>query len=167
MKYFVTMGGEEIEVAVDGDRITVDGREYRAHLSAVPGTPLRYLQLGARSFTLAMVSGGRGLWSLDLQGERREVEVLDERARHIRSLSAGAGMSTGPAVLKAPMPGLVVRVLVSPGQQVGTGSGLLVLEAMKMENELRATAPGVIRAVSVQPGQAVDRGQVLIEFAEG
>ncbi len=166
MKYFVTTGGNEIEVTVDGDRVTVDGREYRARLSAVPGTPLRYLQLGTRSLTIAMVSGGRGAWSLTLQGERREVEVLDERTRHIRSLSAGAGAGPGPAALRAPMPGLVVRVLVTPGQLVATGSALLVLEAMKMENELRATAPGVIRAVSVQSGQAVEKGQVLVEFAE-
>jgi pyruvate carboxylase subunit B len=62
------------------------------------------------------------------------------------------------------MPGLVVRVLVQPGQRVGPGQGLVVLEAMKMENELRATAPATVGSILVDPGQAVEKGQVLVEF---
>jgi pyruvate carboxylase subunit B len=67
-------------------------------------------------------------------------------------------------MLKAPMPGLVLRVQVTPGQAVAAGAGLVVLEAMKMENELKAPASAVVRAVRVQPGEAVEKGQVLIEF---
>ncbi len=63
------------------------------------------------------------------------------------------------------MPGLVVRVLVAEGQAVAAGQGLLVLEAMKMENELRASGPATVARVGVQPGQAVEKGQVLVEFA--
>jgi pyruvate carboxylase subunit B len=62
------------------------------------------------------------------------------------------------------MPGLVVRVDVVPGQSVAAGTGLVVLEAMKMQNELRAGAPGTVATVRVQPGQAVEKGQVLVEF---
>jgi pyruvate carboxylase subunit B len=62
------------------------------------------------------------------------------------------------------MPGLVVRVLVAPGQLAEPGQGLVVLEAMKMENELRATARGMVTAVAVVPGQAVEKGTVLLEF---
>jgi pyruvate carboxylase subunit B len=58
----------------------------------------------------------------------------------------------------------VLRVQVAPGQAVAAGAGLVVLEAMKMENELKAAAPGVIRTVRVQPGEAVEKGQVLVEF---
>jgi pyruvate carboxylase subunit B len=64
------------------------------------------------------------------------------------------------------MPGLVLRLLVAPGQIVQPGDGLLVLEAMKMENELRATAPGVVRSVGVQAGQAVEKGQPLLELGD-
>jgi biotin carboxyl carrier protein len=67
-------------------------------------------------------------------------------------------------VVKAPMPGLVVRVQVEPGQAVGAGVGVLVLEAMKMENELRAATAGIVRAVRVRPGEAVEKGQVMVEF---
>ncbi|MBU6366822.1 MAG: acetyl-CoA carboxylase biotin carboxyl carrier protein subunit [Gemmatimonadetes bacterium] len=63
------------------------------------------------------------------------------------------------------MPGLVVRVLAAPGDQVAAGAPLLVMEAMKMENELRAPAAGVVRAVHAAPGQAVEKGAVLVELA--
>jgi pyruvate carboxylase subunit B len=62
------------------------------------------------------------------------------------------------------MPGLVVRVQVEAGQVVAAGAGVVVLEAMKMENELRAAAVGTVRAVRVRPGEAVEKGQVLVEY---
>jgi pyruvate carboxylase subunit B len=62
------------------------------------------------------------------------------------------------------MPGLVVRVQVEPGQAVAAGAGVVVLEAMKMENELRAAAAGTVRTVRVRPGEAVEKGQALVEF---
>ncbi|MEP6473595.1 MAG: biotin/lipoyl-containing protein [Gemmatimonadota bacterium] len=163
MKYFVTVDGREVEIEVDGGRVRVDGREFQAHLSAVIGTPLRHLLMDNRSMTLA-IEGSRGRWQVAYHGDRREIEVLDERARHIRSLTGQAGKARGAGALKAPMPGLVVRIAVADGQKVEAGAGLVVLEAMKMENELRAAAAGTVRAVKVTPGQAVEKGQVLIEF---
>jgi pyruvate carboxylase subunit B len=144
--------------------VTVDGRTYQATLGQVPGTPLRQLVLDGRPRLVAVEPLARGRWLLGAAGERREVGVVDERTRHIRSLTGQATGVGGPGVLKAPMPGLVVRVSVEPGQAVESGAGVLVLEAMKMENELRATSAGIVRAVRVQPGQAVERGQVLVEF---
>jgi pyruvate carboxylase subunit B len=64
------------------------------------------------------------------------------------------------------MPGLVVRVSATAGQTVAAGQGLIVLEAMKMENELRAPAAGRVTSVRVSEGQAVEKGQVLIEFGD-
>ncbi len=164
MKYFVTVGGREFQVDVDGEQVVVDGRAYRAHLSPLPGTPLRHLLLGDRSLALALENTGRGVWRLDVHGLRHEVEVLDERTRHIRSLTGSGPGRTGAGQLRSPMPGLVVRLLVEPGQTVDAGAGLVVLEAMKMENELRAQAPGRVAAVLVAPGQAVERGQPLVEL---
>ncbi|MEP6572652.1 MAG: biotin/lipoyl-containing protein [Gemmatimonadota bacterium] len=166
MKYFVAIAGREIEVVVDGDQVTIDGQMMRSHLGPVPGTPLRHLLLDGQSLTVSVESGQRGHWSLGFRGDAVEVEVVDERARHIRGLTAAAGVRSGGGVLKAPMPGLVVRVQVETGQRIGAGTGLVVLEAMKMENELRAASAGVIRTIHVQPGQAVEKGQVLLEFGE-
>lgn len=164
MKYFVTIAGQEIEVVVAGGRVTVDGEPFEAHLGPVPGTPVRHLLLGLRSYTIPMESWGGGHWSVSFHGDRHEVVVVDERTRYIRSLTAAAGVRVGGGVLRAPMPGLVVRVQVEPGQSVVAGTGVVVLEAMKMENELRASGPATVKAVLVKPGQAVDKGAPLIEF---
>jgi biotin carboxyl carrier protein len=164
MKYIVSILGREIEVEVDGEQVTVSGRTFTASLGAVPGTPIRQFLLDGRSEALALDADGGGRWALTRRGERFEVEVLDERARHIRSLTGGSERARGPAVLKAPMPGLVVRVQVEAGQPVAAGAGVVVLEAMKMENELRAASAGVVRMVRVGPGEAVEKGQVLVEF---
>jgi pyruvate carboxylase subunit B len=164
VKYVVTVAGREVEVEVDGDRVTVDRRTLAASLDASPATPVRQLLLDGRSEALAVEALGGGRWALTLRGERHEVEVVDERTRHIRSLTGAGDHARGPGVLRAPMPGLVVRVQAQPGQAVVAGSGMVVLEAMKMENELRASAAAVVRTVRVRPGEAVEKGQVLVEF---
>lgn len=165
MKYFVMVAGKEWVVEREGERLVVDGTViHTAHLTALPGTPIRHLSLDGSSTTVTVEAIGRGLWSVGHQGERHEFEVVDERTRHIRSLTGGGQKAIGPTVLKAPMPGLVVRVEVTAGSRVVAGSALVVLEAMKMENELRATASGVVRAVMVQGGRTVEKGQVLVEF---
>jgi acetyl/propionyl-CoA carboxylase alpha subunit len=164
VKYIVLLDGQTIEVEVDGERVTIAGEGHTAALGAIPGTPLHQLLLDGRPTTLSIEPLGRGRWALGPGGEHWEVEVLDERIRHIRSLTTASDRPRTSPVLKAPMPGLVLRVQVSPGQSVSAGAGLVVLEAMKMENELKSAAPGVVKAVRVQPGEAVEKGQVLLEF---
>ena len=164
MKYIVTIQGQEIPVEVDGREVRVAGRTIEAHLSPVPGTPLRHLLLGGQSLTLVMGRQEPGRWQVEFHGTHYPVEVVDERTRHIRSLTSGPARQDGAAQLKAPMPGLVVRVLIEPGQNVVPGQGLIVLEAMKMENELKAKSRAKIRAIAVAPGQAVEKGQILVEF---
>jgi biotin carboxyl carrier protein len=165
MKYFVTVEGREYLVEVDGDQVLLDGERSVAHLTAVPGTPLRHLLIGSSSLTLAVESAGSGEWVLSAQGTRHAVSVVDERTRHVRGLTGAGAARAGGGQLKAPMPGLVMRVLVEAGQVVQTGQGIIVLEAMKMENELRATAPGRVVQILARPGQAVDKGQILLELA--
>lgn len=164
MRYVVLVDGQVVEVEVDGDQVAVAGQIHVATLGVIPGTPLRQLLLDGRPTTLAVASLGRGRWALAPGGERWEVEVLDERTRYIRSLAGGVERQLESPVLKAPMPGLVLRVQVVPGQRVPAGAGLVVLEAMKMENELKSRADAVIKAIRVQPGEAVEKGQVLLEF---
>jgi pyruvate carboxylase subunit B len=164
MKYIVAVHGRELEIEVDGERVTVGGRTYTASLGVVAGTPVRQLLLDGQPAALAIESLGGGRWAVTRRGERAELEVLDERTRHIRSLTGGNDKARGPAVLRAPMPGLVVRIQVEAGQSVTAGAGVVVLEAMKMENELRAPSAVVIKSVRARPGEAVEKGQVLVEF---
>jgi len=166
MKYFVSVGDREFEVLVDGDRVSVNGEEYDAHLTVIPETPLRHLLMGTRSFTLPFVNRGAGHWEMAFQGETWQAMVVDERTRHIQSLTGTGEAKKGGGVLKAPMPGLVVRVDVEPGDSLEAGRGIVVLEAMKMQNELRSAAPVVVKAVLVRAGQPVEKGQVLVEFED-
>ena len=166
MKYIVQVNDRRIEVELDGDGIRVDGVAIRAHLADVPGTPVRLVTIGdAVHRVVARRGNTTGRYTLRVDGYRCDVEALDERTRTIRDLTAATAGPAGPAPLVAPMPGLVVRVTVQPGDTVQAGQALVVMEAMKMENELRAPAAGTVKAVLVQPGTKVEKGATLVELA--
>jgi biotin carboxyl carrier protein len=165
MKYFVQVGTEEIEVVLDGDVVTVDGQSATAHVTDVEGTPVRMVTIGDQVHrVIARRGSARGRYTLWLDGFRHEVEALDERTRAIRELAAASTGPSGPAPVVAPMPGMIVRITAEVGDQVQPGQGLVVMEAMKMENELRAMAAGTVRAILVQPGMAVEKGAILLEL---
>ena len=166
MKYVVIVNGTRLEVARDGDGIRVADRLVRAHLADVEGTPVKVLTIGDTVHRVVMQRGvGRGQYTIWVGGHRYEVEALDERTRAIRDLSGAGARAVGPAPLIAPMPGLIVRVNVQVGDSVHSGAPVVVMEAMKMENELRAQSAGVVSAVRVQPGAAVEKGAVLVELS--
>ncbi|HEY4216539.1 MAG TPA: biotin/lipoyl-containing protein [Gemmatimonadaceae bacterium] len=165
MKYLVHLNGEDHEVLLDGDGVHVDGDDIAASVSPIDGTPVRMVSIGNEVHRVVVRPGGRrGEYTLWLDGYRFEVEALDERTRAIRELSGASAGPTGPAPLIAPMPGLVVRVNANVGDDVQPGQGLVVMEAMKMENELRAQAAGRVKSVLVTPGTAVEKGTLLIEL---
>jgi biotin carboxyl carrier protein len=164
MRYFVTVGGRESAVEVDGDRVTVAGRTVTASLERLPGTPLAVVTMDGRPSTLPLERQGRGRWIVAVHGERHEIEVVDERTRHIRSLAGTGAAAPAGGVIRAPMPGLVVRIQVEVGQRVASGAPVAVLEAMKMENQLKASAAGVVRAILVRAGEAVEKGKGLIDI---
>jgi pyruvate carboxylase subunit B len=165
MKYNVSFGSTDVEVDVDGDQVRIGESTYRARLIDTDEGPERTLALGNEVYRLLVRPGdARGRYTLWVDGFRFEVEALDERSRAIRDLSAATSKPTGPAPLRAPMPGMIVRVQVSEGDIVQAGQGLVVMEAMKMENELRATSTGTIKRVLVAPGTAVEKGALLLEM---
>lgn len=169
MKYYVRIGPHTLDVEVEGGRVIVGGEVFEAHLAGVPATPLYHLLLGGQSWTVAAQPLEQvGRWALGVVGERVEVEVVDERTRQIETLTgvhSAAGAAGAAGVVRAPMPGLVVRVDVSEGQRVAAGAALVVVEAMKMENELRAPRVGVVKTVHVEPGQPVEKGAPLVTLA--
>lgn len=165
MKYIVDVNGERLEVDLDADGVRVDGEHVQAHLADVDGTPIQLVTIGSELHRVAVRRGdARGRYALWMDGYRYEVEALDERMRTIRDLTNASAASGGPRPLVAPMPGLIVRVTVRPGDSVDAGQGLVVMEAMKMENELRTTSAGVVKNVLIQPGVAVEKGALLVEF---
>ena len=178
-RYVVALlgGRHDVEVRPDGT-VVIDGRE--VHASLVPTNPPHpagrgrphgsgtgcSLLLDGTSFALWARGGRGGAWELELDGRAVSAEVLDPRAHRVRRLSAKAGACAKVAPLKAPMPGLVVQVSVDEGQAVAAGDTLLIVEAMKMENELRAPAAATVKRLLATPGDAVEKGQLLVEFSE-
>ena len=167
MKYSVSVNGRTVDIEVDGDSVRVGDTTSRARILDLdgPATPLRLLSIGEEIHRVQLRPGeSRGRYTLWIDGFRFEVEALDERTRAIRELSAAAAKPAGPAPLVAPMPGMIVRVNIGEGDGVNAGQGLIVMEAMKMENELRAAAAGTVKRIHVAPGTAVEKGALLLEM---
>ena len=164
MRYVVELNTQRKAVSIDPEGVRYeDDAAIRGELSDIEGSPVRMVKLGTHVYrVVAEKRQGRGRYTLWVDGYRFETEALDERTRSIRDLSAATAGPTGPAPIIAPMPGLIVRVNVSVGDRVEAGQGLVVMEAMKMENELRAIAPGTVRSVEVSPGTAVEKGALLV-----
>jgi pyruvate carboxylase subunit B len=167
MKYVVRIAGAQKphEVIVVADAVNVDGEFVVGRVAEVEGTPVRMVTIGdAVHRVVARRGASRGDYTLWVDGHRFDVEALDERTSAIRELSKLSAAASGPAPLVAPMPGLIVRINAKAGDKVAQGQGLVVMEAMKMENELRASAAGTVKKVVVAPGTAVEKGTVLIEM---
>ncbi len=162
MRYRTESGGEERWIERIPQGLRFEDREVEADLHWVSAEEVTVELDGkkVRAFARRSDTG----WRIQIRGQTFDVGVEDERAVAIRELAGEAGSSSGSRELRAPMPGLVIAVLVEPGQRVEPGDGLVIVEAMKMENELKAEGAGTVSAVSTKPGDTVDRDEVLISF---
>lgn len=162
MKFEAQLGGETIPIEIAGgagrftvtiadERLAVDGRQ--------TGEGLWSILLEGVSH-VADVTEQDGLYLVDVEGERYTVRV-EEESRYIIRTRGARGGDLGQ-VLKAPMPGKVTLIEVAVGQSVAPGDGLIVLEAMKMENEFKAQVAGTVKEIRVAVGQAVNPGDVLV-----
>jgi pyruvate carboxylase subunit B len=128
MKYIVDVNGTRHDVVMEGDSATMADFAENATLTPANGTPVRLLRLGDRTVrVLAQRGETRGAYVLEIDGYKYAVDALDERTRAIRDMTAKSAAAAGPAPLKAPMPGLIVRVHVKAGDQVEPGQGLVVM----------------------------------------
>ena len=156
------------EVAVDGRpaRLSVEGTHFRYErgegestqhdFSIEPAGEGRFSVLaGARSYEVSLLSSGE----VSVNGRAFRVDVFDPRALRSRELG---GESRGPRKILASMPGRVIRVLVELNQEVEAGQGLIVVEAMKMQNEMKSPQAGKVVEVKTAPGAAVSAGEVLV-----
>jgi biotin carboxyl carrier protein len=166
IRYEARLGNRAHEVAVEvlgGDRyrVHIDGRTLDVDARRTEGGSLSLL-LGTEAFEIdSEPVPGNGALRVDVRGERYEIEVLSERQRRQRRTGA-AGHAVSEGSVTAPMPGKVVKLLAGPGDAVRAGQGIIVIEAMKMENELRAVRDGVVREVRVRVGQAVELRETLV-----
>lgn len=162
MKYFAKVGFNEYEIEIDhNNQVTIDGQPVTVDIRQ-SGVPELYSVLfGGRSFDM-LIEPQRFDYTITFRGEQFQVQVEDERSRRLNTGRKAPAVPHGELAIKAPIPGLVVKALVAEGDQVADGQPLIILEAMKMENEIRSVRAGTIRRVIVAAGQRVEQNQDLI-----
>lgn len=160
-KYFVSSGGIEHAVVLSGDgSVSVDGSPVGLDIRANGQRGFTVLE-GGESTTIVAYRSGSAYHTL-VNGLPLTMKVESEREKLLEASSAQTSPSGGSLEVLAPMPALVVRVEVSVGSTVNQGDGLLVLEAMKMENELKASHPGTVQEIFISQGDPVEKGQMLM-----
>lgn len=163
MKYITTIGENQYMVEVlEGNRVSIDGKIMTVDFENVSGHPIYSLLVDGESYEAFVYNDDEGLQVM-LKGNLYQVNVEDEREVRLRQAGGSTVVDTTEFYLKSPMPGLVIDVPVKEGQEVSQGEILLVLESMKMQNELRCPRDGTVLRVRVKVGDNVERKQTLID----
>ena len=161
MKYITTVGEEVYTIEIDHEgEIVVNGERYEIDFQELPEGGMVSLLLNHRSYE-AVVEERDERWEVLVRGELYSVQVQDERAYRLAKARGGETAVHGDAIIKSPMPGIIIATPVAAGDMVQKGDKVIILESMKMENELRAPREGMVARVQVQPGDSVEKGQVL------
>jgi biotin carboxyl carrier protein len=165
MKYRVESAGKVLDLEQSGSNVIQNGQEIAYETISKSGDEM-VLTIGRRLMRVRRISSGSDgqparFW---VNGKTIDVAVKSETDLLLEKMGVGQGAGSAARKIKAPMPGLIVKILATPGQSVEKGQVLLNFEAMKMENQLKAPGPGIVKHVSVQAGDKVDKGQLLVEL---
>lgn len=165
MRLLATLDGIEREFEVEGlgadsYRLTLDKEEFRLDLRRV-GSSSYSILVDGRSFDFDVSKDGDEMVVASRAGVTR-LTIIDQARRMVRTGAAARGHRQGRAELRAMMPGRVVSVLVKRGDEVAAGQGVMIVEAMKMENELKAPRAGKVIEVKVEPGKTVEKNDLLV-----
>jgi biotin carboxyl carrier protein len=166
MKYTAILNDRERELEVTQEdlhrfRVVVDGKAHEVDARDC-GQDLLSILIDNVSHDISFSIDEPSI-HLNFRNRYFNIEVLDERRMRMRSVRSDLDIS-GPEIIKTSMPGKVVKILVEPGQEVEQGSGIIIIEAMKMENEIRCRNRGIIKSVHVEPGQTVEADVTLVEI---
>ena len=162
MKYISTVNDIEYLIEIIDERhISVNGKVLTVDFNSVSGQPVYSLLVDGKSFE-SYVYPGEEKWEVLLMGRQFPVTVEDERDKRLRAAAGSSVSETGEYHLKAPMPGMVVSILVEEGQKIEKGQVLLILESMKMQNELKSPRDGTVGRIRVKPGESVEQRQTLL-----
>lgn len=162
MKYITTIENHEFQIEiVDDHKVIIDGKAYQVDFDSVSDQPVYSLLVNGKSYESYIYPGDQG-WQVFLFGTLYLATVEDEREKRLRAASGGNVVERGEYFLKAPMPGLVISIPVSEGQHVELGDVLVILESMKMQNELKSPRAGIVSRLRVEPGDNVEQRQTLL-----
>ncbi len=162
MKYEIVIDGHphqvELERAERGYECRVDGEAFALDVAMTARDVLSIIHNG-RQYEAKREYSLMGETHIIVGSERFTAEVRDPRS--LRSRRAAAGHEAGPAKILAPMPGKIIRLIAAEGDEVDAGQGLVVVEAMKMQNEIKTTKKGKVTKIAVKEGSAVNAGDLL------
>jgi acetyl/propionyl-CoA carboxylase alpha subunit len=162
MKYITSIEDQKFEIEIlDEHHIVVDGETYEISFEPITGQPVFSLLINQESYDAYVYEGDDG-WEVLLRGTLYRTQVVDELEQRLRAAVENGLTQSGEFFLKAPMPGLVIDILVRDGQEIEQGDVLMVLESMKMQNELKSPQSGIVSGVRVEIGDHVDRRQTLL-----
>ncbi len=160
--YRAVVGDRTFDISIEDDQLIVDG-DPKPFTFDVLREGYVSIIVNGKSLPVSVEPAGDGTMRVTIAGQRTDVEVKDERDLLVDEFGLGEDEAAG-GVVRAPMPGLVLDLLVDEGDEVAAEQGLLVLEAMKMENELKAPSGGIVGNIHVESGEAVDKEDLLIEI---
>jgi biotin carboxyl carrier protein len=164
MKYLTTVDGKDFEIEVVDERhIRIGERLLAVDFETVSGQPVFSLILDGKSYESFVYQGDED-WEVLLRGRQFQVKVQDEREKRLKAAAGGGVAEGGEFLLRAPMPGLVVAIPVEEGQEVKKGQVILILESMKMQNELKAPRDGVVERIRVKAGESVEQKQTMLSL---
>ena len=162
MKYVTTIDGKEFMVDVlDEKHVSVNGQALEVDFESINGQPVYSLIIDGKSYE-GYVYPDEQKWQVLLHGRLYQAEVEDEREKRLRMAAGGSVAESGEFHLRAPMPGLVVAIPVAEGESVKKGQVLLILESMKMQNELKSPRDGMVSRIRVKAGETVEQKQTLL-----
>lgn len=164
MKYLTTVNGQRFEIELDKDgRLIINGEARQVDFQHI--SEALYSALINHKSVEALVERHEGRYQVLIEGELYAVEVLDERQQRLMSASSGFGAAQGEVTIRSPMPGLIIAVRVSEGEAVRKGQPLVVLESMKMENDIKAPRDGKVERIHVEKGQTVEQNKALVTLS--
>ncbi len=166
MNYYATVGDHTYQIEIIDDKnILVDGEPRTVDWLPL-GDNAASLLIGARSHEVVAESPEPSYWSILLGGEQNEVRVMDELQWRVQQAAASSGGAAGAVTVKSPMPGVILRIPLPVGTAVAKGDTVIILESMKMENELKSPKDGVIDAIHVEQGATVEKNQQLVTIGD-
>jgi acetyl/propionyl-CoA carboxylase alpha subunit len=162
MRYISTIGEQEFSIEIiDDQNILVDGEPLAVDFDAIGEQPVFSLLLGGKSYE-SYVYPEDGTIQVLLHGRAFPVRVEDEREKQLRMTFGRTKGEQAEYHLRAPMPGLVASILVDEGQQVQEGDVLVILESMKMQNELRSPRSGTVTRLQIKQGDRLNQQEIML-----
>ncbi len=164
--YQVNVNDHSYEISFEEgtDSVFINGEKKSLNIIKEREPDLYSLLLDGKSELMCIEDGNPGGFRVHSGGYDFSLEVVSSREAYLKKFIQASDAGTGESQVKAPMPGLIVKNLVSEGDEVCKDQGVVIMEAMKMENEIKSPKCGKVSKINVKPGEAVDKGAILFEI---